>query len=65
MERSRLIPLAILVIVAILLLVFITDWAVWWFVPLSVLGGCLVMLGILPRPMEPEVVGEDVYHLHP
>ncbi|MCK5414873.1 MAG: hypothetical protein KAJ35_05790 [Thermoplasmata archaeon] len=65
MERSRLIPLAILVIVAILLVVVIIDWAVWWYLPLSVVGGCLVILGFLPRPREPEVVGEDVYHLHP
>ena len=66
MERSGLIILAIVVIMAILLVVFIADWAVWWYVPLLVVGGCVVLLGLLPRPRQPEVVvGEDVYHLHP
>ena len=41
------------------------GWVTWWFTPIIVIGGFIVLWALLPRYRQPEVRGENKYHLHP
>jgi hypothetical protein len=49
----------------VLFIAFIIGWVEWWFAPIVVIGGFVILWGLLPRYHQPELRGEDKYHLHP
>jgi hypothetical protein len=66
MERTRAFAL-----VAIALLIVPLAWSYvieidpWWLLSVAVIGALVLLWALLPRPKDPEITGEDVYHLHP
>jgi hypothetical protein len=65
LKRSVFIALSLTAFAIFLLVMTIIGGAMWWSVIVLAVAGCLVLLGLLPRARDPEIRGEDVYHLHP
>ena len=66
MERNRFFALAAVALLVIpLALSYMNSFGFWTLTFIIVIVGLLFLGLLFPRPKEPEVRGEDVYHLHP
>jgi hypothetical protein len=49
----------------VLFIAMVLGWLEWWLAPFVVIAGFVIMMALVPRQRQPEIRGENKYHLHP
>ncbi len=65
MGRAEVIVLGTVAILVVTFVAFLFVSMNHWIVPLVTIAGFLILMALVPRPRQPEIRGEDAYHLHP
>jgi len=65
MGRDGTFAIVAFIVACLVVLAVIIDRTTWWVASFLVIAVFTALMGLIPRTRQPEVTGEDKYHLHP
>lgn len=65
MGRNGTFALVTFIVASLIVVALIVGRTDWWVVSFALIAAFVGLLGLIPRTRQPEVKGENKYHLHP